>query len=223
PRESRDLAWGAAAGLSGLVGLGMLYRGLATGAAAIVSPTAALVGTAAPILAGVLMGEAPTPVGWSGIALALPAILLLSLTRRASERIDHRSLALGVLAGIGFGGYFILIDRTGEASGFWPLVAARVISIPVIVIIARASRRSLLLERHSRQPAVIAGVLDMTANVFFLIATRIGLLVTSAVISSLYPAPTVVLARAFDHQTLGVRRWTGLALALVGLSLMAVG
>jgi len=217
-----DLGWGVLAGLSGVVGLGMLYRGLASGTAAVVSPTAALFGGGIPIVAGVLLGESPSTTAWMGVALALPAILLLSLAREPGARFDRRSIVYGVAAGVGFGGYYILIDRTGTGSGFWPLAAARVASIGLVAVVAVASRRKLVVSSGARRFAVLAGSLDMAANVFFLLATRLGLLVTSAVVSSLYPAPTVVLARVFDRQRLGPRRIAGLVLSLAGVALMAV-
>lgn len=217
-----DLAWGVAAGLSGVIGLSSLYRGLAAGAAAIVSPTAALFGSGAPILAGLLLAETPELTGWIGVGLALPAILLLSLSRDADTRFDKRSLLFGIVAGIGFGGYFILIDRTAADSGFWPLASARIASIIVVALVALTTKSSLRVSRQARRPTLLAGTLDMAANIFFLLATRIGLLVTSAVVSSLYPAPTVLFARAFDGQRLGPRRIVGLILSLAGVALMAI-
>jgi len=217
-----DMLWGVAAGLSGVFGLSFLYRGLASGSAAIVSPTAALVGTGAPIVAGVLLGESPALVAWVGVGVAVPAILLLSLSRESTRRFDSSSLGLGIAAGLGFGGYFILIDRTSAASGFWPLASARLASIAVVAIVAGFSRRSLLVARRARGAASLAGALDMAANAFFLLAVRAGLLVTSSVVSSLYPAPTVVLARLIDGERLGPRRAAGLVAALVGVALMAL-
>ena len=225
PADS-SAVWGAAAGLSGLIGLGSLYRGLSEGSAAIVSPVAAVVGAGAPIIAGVLLGDSPTLTGWLGIAVALPAILLLSLSRGRSAGFETRSLLFAAVAGIGFGGYFILIDQSSNDSGLWPLVAARTASIIVIVVIAlvRARLRGPLVRDSASRgtaAAVIAGGLDMAANVFFLLAIRTGLLVTSSVVSSLYPAPTVVLSRVLDGQELGSRRIVGLVLALAGVGLMA--
>ena len=121
----RDLLWGIAAGLSGAIGAGVLYRGLASGLAAVVSPVAALTGASLPVLFAVLTGERPELLTWLGVALALPAILFLSSEK--GDRKDHvlKSLRLGFLAGCGFGGFFILIAQTGDASGMWPLLASR--------------------------------------------------------------------------------------------------
>lgn len=257
-----NAGWGAAAGIAGAVGLGMLYFGLSVGSAAVVSPTAALVGTGAPIVAGLLLGELPSLTAWLGIVLAVPAILLLSLTRDTSRRLDRRSLFFGAVAGIGFGGFFILIDRIGNDAGLWPLAASRIASVAAValLLLLLTRMRSVSAYRTERadgstgdpadagQPpagspgaadsvpaagehaslsraratAAIAGILDMAANVFFLLASRTGLLITSAVVSSLYPAPTVVLARIIDRERLGPRRIIGLLLALAGVSLMAV-
>jgi drug/metabolite transporter (DMT)-like permease len=224
--EPRDLVWGAVAGLSGVTGLAMLYYGLAHGATAIVSPTAALLGTGLPVIAGMLFGEAPDLLAWIGIGLALPAILLLSLARDPDQTFDVRSLLLGVAAGSGFGGYFILIDQTDPGSGFWPLAAARVASLLMLLLLGALSRRRaagpFLPRNRALGAAVVAGALDMTANVFFLLAARAGMLITSAVIASMYPAPTVILARVRDDERLGTRRIAGLLLALVGVALISI-
>ena len=101
-----DLLWGAAAGMSGVIGLALLYRALATTVAAVASPSAALVGAAAPIVAGALLGEQPGLAGWIGIVIAVPAVVLLTMGRRESET-SNPGLVLGVLAGLGFGGFFV--------------------------------------------------------------------------------------------------------------------
>ncbi|MCK4513953.1 MAG: EamA family transporter, partial [Spirochaetaceae bacterium] len=99
-----DMLWGAAAGASGVLGLALLYRALATTVAAVASPAAALVGAAAPVVAGALMGEQPGLLGWIGIGVAIPAVLLLTAERRSGES-SKPALLLGVLAGLGFGGF----------------------------------------------------------------------------------------------------------------------
>ena len=238
-----DLLWGAAAGVVGAFGVAMLYHGLATTVVAIVSPTAALVGAAAPVLAGVILGEQPGVTGWIGVGLAVPAIILLTAAQpnngEASAADGHssevgqsngagrvkerRALLYGVVAGIGFGGFFILISRTGSESGLWPLAAARTASIIAILIVALTQRVRLIPHRTGASLIGIAGLLDMAANVFFLLASRIGLLMISTVVTSLYPAPTVLLARAIHKERLGLARGVGLAVALAGVALMALG
>ena len=141
--------------------------------------------------------------------------------RRTGEG-TKRALVLGVLAGLGFGAFFILISKTSEASGLWPLAASKVASIGVALIVGAIMPGRLRVNRASRMPAIVAGVLDMGANVLFLVSTRIGLLAISGVVSSLYPAPTVLLAAVLDGQKLSAVRAVGLILALAGVALMTV-
>ncbi len=218
-----DWLWGAAAGLSGALGLGLLYQGLATGLAAVVSPAAALTGAALPVLFGVIFGERPELVAWIGIAMALPATVLLSLERGDNKGQVLRSLQMGMLAGCGFGGFFILLAQTAGDSGLWPLVAARTASVPLLFIITAARRRPLYLSRGSLILTLSAGALDMAANVFYLLAFRSGMLITAAVITALYPAPTVILQRLFIREKLGILRIIGLILAIAGIALIGLG
>lgn len=216
-----DLLWGAAAGASGVLGLALLYRALASTVTAVASPTAALVGAAAPVVAGALMGEQPGVVGWIGIGVAIPAVLLLTAERGGGEG-TKRALLLGVLAGLGFGGFFVFISRTCADSGLWPLASSKVASIALALVVSLFNGGQFRVNRPSRIPAIAAGALDMGANVLFLIASRIGLLAISGVVSSLYPAPTVILASILDRQRLSGLRIAGLILALSGVALMTV-
>jgi len=213
--------WGAAAGASGVIGLALLYRALATTVAAVASPAAALVGAAAPVVAGALMGEQPGLAGWIGIAVAIPAVFLLTIERGGGDGA-RRALVLGVLAGLGFGGFFVFISQTSADSGLWPLAGSKIAAISLALAVSLFNGGRITVNRPSRTPAIIAGLLDMGANVLFLIAARIGLLAISGVVSSLYPAPTVILARILDRQKLSGMRVTGLVLALGGVALMTV-
>ena len=216
-----DMLWGAAAGASGVLGLALLYRALATTVAAIASPAAALVGAAAPVVAGALMGEQPGLIGWIGIAVAIPAVFLLTMEGRGGEG-SRRALLLGVLAGLGFGGFFVFISQTSADSGLWPLAGSKIAAISLALAVSLINGGRITVNRPSRTPAIVAGLLDMGANVLFLIAARIGLLAISGVVSSLYPAPTVILASILDRQKLSGMRVVGLVLALGGVALMTV-
>ena len=217
------LLWGAAAGIAGAAGLGFLYQGLATGLAAVVSPTAALTGAAIPVFFGVLLGERPETITWIGVAIALPAILLLSMERGDGKGAVLSSLRTGLIAGFGFGGFFILLSRTGADSGIWPLVAARSASVPLLLAFSLIRRKPLTLVKGSRGAALGAGILDMVANIFYLMASRSGMLITAVVITALYPAPTVVLQRMVFKEKLGTLRIAGLVLALAGIALIGLG
>lgn len=216
-----DMLWGAVAGASGVVGLALLYRALATTVAAVASPAAALVGAAAPVVAGALMGEQPGLAGWIGIGIAIPAVLLLTAERRSGEGTE-RALLLGVLAGLGFGGFFVFISQTSAESGLWPLAGSKVAAIILALAVSWLTGGGFRVNRSGRILAIAAGALDMSANVLFLVASRIGLLAISGVVSSLYPAPTVILASVLDRQKLSRLRVVGLVLALGGVALMTV-
>ena len=219
-----DLAWGAAAGVTGAFGLAMLYRGLSTGIVAIVSPTAAVVGAAVPVVVGSAIGQAPSTTGWLGIAIALPAIFLLGWepTRRPANRSVRKSLLHGVLAGCGFGAFYILISFPSPAAGLWPLVAARVASLAAVAGLAVATGRRLRPPTSGRALVFGGGLLDMGANIAFVLSTRVALLPLVSVVSSLYPAPTVVLGAIVLGQRLNVRRTVGLVLAVGGVILMSL-
>lgn len=224
PVAPSDLLWGMGAGLAGAFGLALLYTGLARGIIAVVSPLAAVVGAALPVVAGLALGEMPTAVGWTGIAVSIPAILLLSW-----ERIEHaegnrlrRSLFYGGLAGVGFGLFFVLISRPAAASGLWPLVAARAASITVVAAWTVVTGRSFKPARGSIAAITIAGCFDMGANIAFVIASRLYLLSVVSVVSSLYPAPTVLLGRFVFGERLTKTRIAGLVSAIAGVALLSI-
>jgi drug/metabolite transporter (DMT)-like permease len=219
-----DLAWGVCAGVMGALGLITLYRGLASSVVAIVSPVSALVSAILPAIYGLAVGERLSGLTLAGSALCVPAILLLSWGGAGGgERKAIRSAFLqGCLAGLGFGGFFIAVSRTSQASGLWPLVASRCASIAVVTVSMVVARKGLKLLRASRVSALGSGLADMGANIFFLLATRAGPLALVSVVSSLYPAPTVLLGRAFLGQRIPPVRAIGLVLALAGVALISV-
>jgi drug/metabolite transporter (DMT)-like permease len=224
---SRVLAMGALSGLAGALGLALLYRGLGHSLVAIVSPTSALVAALLPLAFGAATGERPSVLSLAGAAACLPAILLLSLGGEkrgpggANARI--RALLIGAGAGFGFGLFFILLAGSGDSGGIWPLIAARFSSIGIFLGIAAMRRENLRIGKNSLAFTLAAGVLDMGANIAFLAASRLGLLMLASAVTSLYPAPTVILARVFMGQKLGPARAAGLALAIAGCALIAIG
>jgi drug/metabolite transporter (DMT)-like permease len=219
---SGDLIWGALAGLAGALGLAALYQGIASATVAVVSPVAAATGAAVPVVFGFLLGERPAPLAWVGVLLALVAITFLTYQRHEEEPHRGRSLLLGLAAGAGFGLFFILISRTASDSGLWPLVSGRVVSVTGVGLFSLLTHRSVRVSSKARPMAGLAGLLDMGANVFFLLAARSGLLVISTVITSLYPAPTVILSAIVLHERVTPLRIAGLLLAVAGVTLMTL-
>jgi drug/metabolite transporter (DMT)-like permease len=219
-----DLAWGAVAGVCGAAGLAALYTAIATTLVAVASPVAAVTGAVIPVLLGITLGERPDALAWAGIALALPAMALLTRGPAGGGKdvVVRRAALLGILAGGGFGLFFFAVSRTSHASGLWPLVAARITTITVVLLFALLRRRSLLPARGGLPVIVLSGALDMGANIAFLLASRVGMLSVVSVVTSLYPGPTVILAWLVFRERMTAARVVGLALALTGVALISV-
>ncbi len=218
-----DIFRGMAGGISGALGVLVLFHGLSTGLASVVSPIAALSGAAIPVLFGFLTGERPPLLTWTGVAISLPAILLLSWEK--GDKNDHiiRSLQLGLVSGALFGGFFILLSRTSESSGMWPLAAARLTTVPLFILLSVIRKSNLTLEKGTRRMTVTSGTLDMAANVFYILAVRTGYLIFAVILTALYPAPTVILQKIFLHEKLTRPRIAGLVLSITGAALIGVG
>jgi drug/metabolite transporter (DMT)-like permease len=222
PISVNTILWSIAGGLAGLAGVSLMYWSLAHAPMNIVSPVTAVLAAGVPVIAGVVIGERPSVSNWSGILLGLLAVVLIS---RQAEDSPHPpvgwvAVTASVVAGIGFGVYFVCLARADTDSGVWPVVLSRVVASIALVPIAAASRRFVRMPRAVLQLAVLAGVLDATANVAFLLASRHGLLSLAAVITALYPAGTVVLASVVLKEHTGRTQRAGLAVAALSIVLL---
>jgi uncharacterized membrane protein len=215
-----DLAWGALAGLSGLVGIGFLFRGFAAGRMGIVAPVSAVLATALPVIFNALTEGLPSQVQLVGFGFALAGIWLLSRPERLGSRPD--GLGMAIMAGLGFGGFFISLGQVGENAVFWPLVAGRVAACAVMLVFAFLNRRSLLLPQSPVPLLVIAGILDVAGNLFFLLAIQNGRLDITAVLGSLYPAVTTLLALLFIKERMTRQQMMGVSLAVLAIVLITV-
>ncbi|TAM86854.1 DMT family transporter [bacterium] len=221
-------AFGMAAfgGVAGGIGVALLYRGLAIGRMSIVAPVTGIVAVALPVLVGVLRGErAPWQV-WLGLALAVAAVALVSASSDehlpgGGVRAGRSGLSQAIGAGIGFGLLYVFFAALGTTSVLWPTVAARGASVPFLALTAWLARGSLRPARTSLGTIALAGICDVSANVLYLLSLRQTLLAVAAVITSLYPASTVLLARVVLHERLGRIQWVGIACAAVGVGLIA--
>jgi drug/metabolite transporter (DMT)-like permease len=225
--QATDLAWGAAAGVCGAVSVSLMYRALALGPMSLASPVFSLIGLCVPVLLGLAWGERPHVIAWIGVALAVLAIPLLSVTGEGhgiySRAHVRRTFWISVAAGLVVGWFLVCLFRIGHHAGFWPLAVARVAGVTVLAGFLLVQRRALLPAASVRAPALLSGVLDSTANIAFLIAVRGGPLVLISALVSLAPATTVLIARF----TLG-ERWTahqalGLAMALAAGVCLSIG
>lgn len=227
PGQARpaDLAWGAAAGVAGLFGIAMLYRGLSGGAMTVVAPITAVTSAVVPLLVGLAIDRTPELPALVGAGLAVVAIALISVgTGDGSGRrvVTTRLVGLALAAGTLFGVVFSFLAQTGDGSGVWPLAGARLASIPLGLLLIARARISLRLSRRALTWTAVAGLGDTGANAIYLLAAREGLLAVVAPIASLYPVSTVLLALAVDRERVRPHQLAGLGLAATALVLAAM-
>ncbi|MBW3537191.1 MAG: DMT family transporter [Actinobacteria bacterium] len=226
-----DLLWGAASGVAGGAGVLLLYKGLADGRMSVVAPLTGLVAAGIPVVASPLLGEVPSRPALAGIAIALVAIALVS---REGERHEadktvtamtrRAMVSVAVASGASFGALFLLLDRTSSESGMWPLVTNKTLAIALVGFYGlRVARTGLRVPRSTWSVVVGCAVAGTTAEVMYLLATQKGLVAIAAVLTSLYPASTVLLARFVLHERLRADQLAGFALAGLAVALIALG
>lgn len=219
-----DALVAALGGVGGAVGVAALYRGLAVGTIAVVAPITGVLAAALPVLAGVVRGERPTSLAWIGIAAALGSIVLVARERPDDDGVrpvNARALVYAVTAGVGFAAIFLVLDAMPEEAGLWPLVPMKLGGV-LAALVWISSQHGHRLPARATWPLVIGvGVLDNAANVAYLLATREGLLALVAVLASLYPAFTVLMARVVLGERLERPQVAGMLLAGAGVALIA--
>lgn len=219
-----EFAWGAVAGLAGGIGVVVLYHALSTTRMSVTAPVTAVFGTGSPVVFGIAIGERPGAVAWIGIVLGLAAIVLMARSPSDPDstlRGGAWPVLLGAVAGLSFGLFGILISRTGAEAGLWPLVGARAASIALLLVVALVRERPIITP-SGRWLAAWAGVLDMAANVMFLVAVRQELLSLITVIMAMYPVATVGLARFVLHERVGRIQLAGFAMGAAAIVLIVV-
>ena len=240
PLPSAGLGWAVAAGAFGAIGLMAFYTGLAVGPMSVVAPVSALVSTVLPVGVAVASGEDLGVRVYAGVATCLLAIVLVSLERgswpgrkaphSAQERsLRHRAalrgVGYGVVCGALFGIFFVLLRYAGSSGVFWPVGIARLANCAVVLTVAVLARaRPVGREAGGRvlAAAIFSGVLDASANLFYVLATRAGLFGVAIVLTSLYPGITVLLARVVLRERMHAVQRIGLLLAAVGVVLVTV-
>jgi drug/metabolite transporter (DMT)-like permease len=218
-----ELLPAAAAGVSGVVGLAALYRGLAVGAMGIVAPISAA-SPLVPLAVDGAKGIVPGALQWLGVALVLAGIVTLSREPSAPGRQRLAAGAsLAVVAALGFGGFIVGLDAGADESAPWAVVAARSTSVTLALAAVVVTSASLRPPSRLLPTLVGVGIFDTGANVSVAFATTKGAAGTVAVLSALYPVVTVVLARLVLAERLGVARRLGGGLAIAGAALVAAG
>lgn len=218
PPSLASSGWAASAGLVGAVGLACLYRGLAIGNAATVAPTAAVVTATLPVVFASLTAGLPKATQIAGFALALAGIWLVARTT-SSSRSGESGLKLAIIAGCGFGAFLTLIAQVEPGLVFGPLAVARSLTLVTACLATVVSRQSFP-GLFSNPVALLAGMFDAGGNIFYLLARQHTRLDVAAVLSSLYPAATVVLARVISSEPVTRMQWFGAAVCLAAIGLI---
>lgn len=218
--RSTDLAWGAVAGLAGIIGLTALYQAMALGQMALVAPLTAVIALAIPVMIGVVTEGWPASPTLIGFVLAALSVMLISYTPQ--RRAAPSSLWIALVAGGGFGGFFVLIAQTQDAAVFWPLAAARAASVIALLILMTFQKRSSLpIARPAIPPIILAGVFDAGGNACFVLAEQAGRLDIASTLSSLYPVSTVLLALLLLRERISPVQGIGVLIAMVAIPLIA--
>lgn len=224
------LAWGALSGVGSGLGTAFLYRGLGAGRMSVVAPVSAVGAAVLPVFVGLALGERPSWLVTGGILVAVPAIWLVSTSREAARELTARSRARlsagvvdGLLAGVGFALLFVALDRVPDGTGLWPVAVGQAVSIVAVLCLAIPSRTRLRLPLPAMGVAAVVGLLGASGTVLYMFATRAQLLAVAAVLTSLYPAVTIVLARLLLREYVTAAQVVGLGCAGAAVSLIALG
>ena len=221
----RDFALGTAGGLFGGLGVALLYRRLSLGPMSVVAPLTAVTSAAVPAVWGIIDGDSLSGLAWVGIALALIAIALVSAVNDGmTAPVTPAVVIESLLSGVGFGCFFIFLDATEGATAPWPVVGARVATSVLLVAYLLGRRQEIVPPGAANRLLLVAvGLLDTGSNITFLYATEEGALTVVAVLSSLYPIGTVLLARLVLDERMTRPQLIGFVVAMVATGLIAAG
>ncbi len=227
-----DLQWGAVAGLTGGIGVALLYRALAIGTMAVVAPTTAVCAVAIPVMFSIVLGERPVPLAVAGIVLGIVSIVLVSQQQSTSppQRRDSAKprryppgVGTALASGVAIGFFFLSLAQTNSGAGMWPLLVARSLAVVLFGGAAIVGRHSIRMPLRMIGLALVCGLIDMLANALYLLAAREGPLSIVVTLSSLYPASTVLLARVVLGERLNLLQICGVGCALAAVVLIVSG
>jgi uncharacterized membrane protein len=215
------VAWGLVSGLGGGVGTTMLYRGLARGQMSVVGPVSAVAAAGVPVAAGIAMGERPTVLALAGVLVALPAIVLVAASGSMRGMLGS-GMTDGLAAGAAFGVMFIGLAQAGQGAGLWPVASEQTSSLLLVLVIAIRSRVPLRPAIRAAGWPALVGASGMTATLLYFYATHFAMLATAAVLVSLYPGVTVLLARVLLHERFSPVQRAGLSLCTLAVVAIAL-
>ncbi len=227
-----SILWALAAGALGGFSLALFYRALASGQMGLTAPISALLGAAIPTLAGIAMQGAPSRWTLGGFALAILAIYLITRPEKSETPLEEleaehsgrpAGVGLAALAGVGFAGFYLCIHQAGSGSAAWVAALSRIGSFVLTATAVVVTRAPLTLDRPRVALGMIAGFFDISASALFIYASRHGRLDEAVVITSLYPAVTVILARIVLKEHFSRWKVIGLLAALAAVPMIAAG
>jgi len=219
---------GSIAGVVGILAMGSLYLALAIGPMGVMSPVTAASSTFVPIVMGLIVGEKLSWIAWSGIGIAILSVVLVSMeTSPTGGRlsISGKGLALSIASGLLIGTFLSLVGLASAINGMWPLVFARLVSSILVLgyfISKKSEKFNTGYDSKLFALVIISGALDATANAVFVLATFDGYLSITAVIASLYPAATVILATAFLKEKLTGIQFVGIGMAFFSAGILSL-
>lgn len=215
-----DICWGAVAGLAGAIGLVAFYSALSVGQMGIIAPISAILTASLPVLFSFFTQGLPGFVQMGGFLLALLSITLISRPEKSKGR--PKGIGLALLAGCGFGCFFILISRVAPTATFWPLAVARLSAVLLLLVVAFFRKQQIMPTKEVTLLVFLCGVLDALGNAFFVLASHSGRLDVAAILSSLYPAATVLLATVVLRERVNRSQGLGILLALMAIPLISI-
>jgi drug/metabolite transporter (DMT)-like permease len=219
-----DIGWGFLAGLSGRIGLVLLYRTLATALMSVVAPTTGVTAALVPLLAGLVTDRPPGPVALTGAGIAVLAIGLVSVSPTTLRtRVPGSIIVVALAAGAALGLFYVLLAPVSADAGLWPLVGVRAGTLLSALVLVVPAVTSLRVPGRAVRWAVAVGALDILANAFYLAAASYGVLSVVGPIASLYPVGTVLLAVLVDRERLRPLQAAALGLAALALVLTHAG
>ena len=212
------------AGAIGTTGLLMLFHAMEAGKMSIAAPVSALMAATLPVVAGTLLEGSPGLLTFFGFAFSLSAIWLISREEGNRSRIlvHVKELRLPLLAGIGFGTYFVLVHKAAQESTYWTMLASRIGGVLVMIAFMIARRKNWHVSRNAWPLILLNGSLDIAGNGFYILASQVGRLDVAAMLSSLYPAVTVLLAAILLKERVARSQGLGILLALIAIIFLTI-
>ena len=219
----RAVAWGLASGLAGGAGTLVLYRGLARGQMSVVGPLSAVGAAVVPVAAGVALGERPSLLSVAGVLVALPAIVLVAASGSVRGKLGApKGLLDGLAAGLAFGILFVGLAQAGRHAGLWPVASEQTGTLLITLAIAVKTREPLRIPLRAAGLPVLVGASGMAATLAYFYATHFSMLAIAAVLVSLYPGVTVLLARTLLHERFTPAQRAGLGLCALAIAAIAL-